>query len=56
MNTELMFSSKYDSWATPVDFFNKLNEIHHFSIDVCAEEETKKCNLYINKEFFLLQE
>ena len=26
MNTELMFSSKTEMWATPQDFFDKMNE------------------------------
>ena len=26
MNTDLMFSSKTDDWATPQDFYDKLNE------------------------------
>lgn len=25
MNTEVMFSSKTDAWATPADFYQKLN-------------------------------
>ncbi len=33
MNTELMFSSKSDEWETPQDFFDKLNEEFHFTLD-----------------------
>ena len=37
MNTEVMFSSKTDSWATPADFFRELDEEFHFNLDPCAD-------------------
>ena len=37
MNTEVMFSSKTDSWATPQYFFDDLNKAWNFDIDVCAD-------------------
>jgi phage N-6-adenine-methyltransferase len=46
MNNNLMFSSRYDSWATPIDFFNELNKEFNFTIDVCASEHNKKCEKY----------
>jgi len=46
MNTDLMFSSTTDLWATPQDFFNKQNHIHNFTLDVCATHENAKCNKY----------
>jgi phage N-6-adenine-methyltransferase len=46
MNTDLMFSSKTDLWATPQDFFDKLNALHVFELDVCATPENAKCNKY----------
>ena len=46
MNTNLMFSSKTDLWATPQDFFDKLNEEFHFTLDVCAIPENAKCKKY----------
>lgn len=30
MNTETMFSSKTDLWATPQDFYDKLNDFFCF--------------------------
>jgi len=45
-----MFSSAYDAWATPQDFFDKLHKIHNFEIDVCAAKETRKCEKYFTKE------
>ena len=50
MNTDLMFSSKDQTWETPIDFFNLINEEFNFSLDVCAEEETAKCKNFFTKE------
>lgn len=50
MNTEVMFSSKTDQWATPQDFFDKLNEEFHFTLDPCADEFNHKCEKYYTKE------
>ena len=46
MNKDLMFSSKTDDWATPQDFFDKLDAEFHFDLDVCASKENAKCKLY----------
>lgn len=35
MNTNVMFSSATDLWATPQDFFDKLNAEFHFTLDPC---------------------
>ena len=50
MNTELMFSSKTDLWATPQDFFNKLNNEFWFTLDPCSTEDNHKCEKYYTKE------
>ena len=50
MNTELMFSSKTDLWATPQDFFNKLNNEFWFTLDPCSTEANHKCDKYYTKE------
>lgn len=50
MNAEVMFSSKTDQWATPQDFFDKLNEEFHFTLDPCADEFNHKCEQYYTKE------
>ena len=42
INTDLMFSSKTDLWATPQDFFDRLNAIFRFQTDVCALHENAK--------------
>lgn len=49
MNTELMFSSKTDLWSTPQDFFNKLDDEFHFTLDVCATAENAKCAGYFTE-------
>lgn len=37
MNTEVMFSSKKMDWATPQDFYDKLDSEFHFTLDPCAD-------------------
>ena len=50
MNTKIMFSSKTDQWATPQDFFDKLDAEFHFTLDPCADEHNHKCPKYFTKE------
>lgn len=50
MNTEVMFSSKTDMWETPQDFFDKLNEEFHFTVDVCAIPKNAKCEKFFTPE------
>ena len=50
MNTEVMFSSNVQTWETPIDLFNKLNDEFNFTLDVCADEDNHKCNKYFTKE------
>ena len=35
----LMFSSKSNEWATPQDFYNKLNAEFGFTLDPCAHPQ-----------------
>lgn len=46
MNTALMFSSETDLWATPQDFFDRLDDEFHFTLDPCATPENAKCDKY----------
>ena len=46
MNTKLMFSSNDETWATPQDFFDKLNDEFHFTLDPCCSKQTAKCEKY----------
>lgn len=45
-----MFSSKTDDWATPQDFFDKLNLEFQFTLDPCADSLNHKCSRYYNRE------
>ena len=45
-----LFSSKDQTWETPQDLFDKLNEVFEFELDVCAVDETAKCNKYFTPE------
>lgn len=50
MNTDLMFSSKTDLWATPQKFYDELDKEFHFTLDPCATKENHKCEKYYTKE------
>lgn len=45
------FSSKTNEWATPLDFFNKLNEEFNFTLDPCATKQNAKC-----KKFYTIKD
>ena len=49
MNTDLMFSSKTDMWATPQDFFDKYDQEFGFETDVCASPDNAKCKTYFTQ-------
>lgn len=49
-NIAACMSSKTDNWATPQDFFDKLNEEFHFTLDCCADSENHKCDLFFTRE------
>ena len=49
MKQVTMFSSKTGEWATPQDFFDKLNAEFHFTLDPCADEQNHKCARYFTK-------
>jgi phage N-6-adenine-methyltransferase len=40
------FLNKSDRWATPREFFERLDEEFEFTTDVCAEAENRKCEKY----------
>ena len=45
--SKALFSSTKEDWATPQDFFNKLDEEFHFDLDPCADAENAKCMLTV---------
>jgi len=51
MNNELMFSSNNDKWATPQEYFDKINERFNFNLDPCAAEDSYKCDMYFTEEY-----
>lgn len=44
-----MFSSATDEWATPLDFYNTLNNEFNFNLDPCATDDNHKCAKYFTK-------
>nr|DAF50267.1 MAG TPA: DNA N-6-adenine-methyltransferase [Siphoviridae sp. ctBCr48] len=50
MNTEVLYSSKEEKWATPQDFFDKLNDEFHFTLDAAASPDNAKCPVYFTEE------
>ena len=45
MNTALL-SSRKDTWCTPQDFFDRLNDEFHFTLDTAATDKSAKCSRY----------
>ena len=43
-------SSKTVEWATPKEFFNKLDEEFHFDLDPCSTHENAKCEKHYTIE------
>lgn len=50
MRTGVMFSSKTDLWATPLDFFQQVDAEFSFDCDVCALPENAKCAKFFSPE------
>lgn len=46
MNNAVLFSSATDEWETPQAFFDALNAEFHFTIDLAASFENRKCEVY----------
>lgn len=50
MKRDVYASSATCEWETPVELFDKLNDIYGFEIDVCATRENAKCPKFFTKE------
>ena len=50
LNTKVLYSSKEEKWATPQDFFDKLNDEFHFTLDAAASSDNAKCANYFTEE------
>ena len=48
MKNEQLFTSNKKDWETPQWLFDKLDKEFKFDIDVCANTENSKCNIYFN--------
>lgn len=44
------FSSATNEWATPQDFFDRLNKQFNFTLDPCATPENAKCEKFFTEE------
>lgn len=44
------FQSKTQTWETPQDLFDRLNDEFHFTCDVCASAANAKCSNYYSEE------
>ena len=51
MITKGMMSSNSNEWATPQQFFDKLDKEFNFTLDPCATKENAKC-----KKFYTIQD
>ena len=57
MNKELHFKSEKQTWETPQDFFNKLDDLFGFTLDACASSDNAKVgNYYTVEQNALIQE
>lgn len=50
MKGEVLWSSNKMDWATPQDFFDRLNEEFRFTLDPCADDFNHKCEKYYTEE------
>ena len=50
MISDTLYSSRTEEWATPQDFFDKLNDEFHFTLDPCSTDENAKCEKHFTKE------
>lgn len=48
--TKGMKSSKSAEWSTPQDFYDKLDQEFHFTLDPCATHENAKCKHHFTEE------
>lgn len=45
-----LFSSANMNWSTPQDFFDRLNEEFHFTLDAAATHKSAKCKKYFTPQ------
>lgn len=47
---KVLFSTGKDDWETPKDFYEKLNDEFHFTLDPCCTHENAKCKKHYTKD------
>jgi site-specific DNA-methyltransferase (adenine-specific) len=47
---QALFSSNMDLWETPQEFFKKLDNEFHFTLDACATPENAKCDKFFTEK------
>ena len=40
---DVMYSSKSNEWATPIEFYKELDNEFHFNLDPCSDDTNYKC-------------
>jgi site-specific DNA-methyltransferase (adenine-specific) len=50
MVAAILFSSVSNEWATPPEFFAKLDRRFRFTLDPCATAANAKCSLFFAKQ------
>ena len=45
-----LYTSDSAEWATPQDFFDRLDQEFHFTLDPCSTDENAKCEKHYTKE------
>lgn len=50
MDKQLHFSNTKNDWETPAVVFDPLNKEFEFVLDVCADANNTKCELYLTEE------
>lgn len=50
MINKALLSSVSDDWATPPDFFDRLNQVFNFRLDAAASSHNAKCASYFTME------
>jgi len=50
MDDVLFSTGGSTEWETPKDFFQKINHVFKFTVDVCATKENTKCKRYFTPE------
>lgn len=50
MISKILYSNRTEEWSTPQDFFDKLDDEFHFTLDPCATKENAKCSKFFTKD------